>query len=191
MAKHSSAVYSDSSADGKWRLPFCTHGSHSCGSWKWLQSARGHWAISAMLWRRRCSFALAPPKQQAEYRWSDQRPLSHMATSSGVHQWRLLYGFSRTDPPPLSTSWSISDSTKLAAALSCSTLASWDPVNSGRPSGCFSDLNGRGGGRPSPKSRGISLALLLVEQSKAAAMKRTDCNCSCNDCWRRPLDYIR
>eukprot|EP00435_Cladocopium_sp_Y103_P075408 s702_g57.t1 len=58
------------------------------------------------------------------------------------------------------------------------------PSKVGRPSGCASDLRGEGAGRPSWKMRGISLARLLVEQSNAAAMKWTSCNCSDKLVWR-------
>lgn len=56
------------------------------------------------------------------------------------------------------------------------------------PSRCCSDRSGPGGGLPSPKSRGISLARLLVEQSKAAAMKQTDCSWLCRDCCLSAFD---
>ena len=144
------------------------------------------------MWRKHWLLARAPIKQQAEYRLSCHNPDSIIACSWGRNQWRLRHGFSRTEPPPRRANCWIWSKRNSVAELSVSTLFCWDWVRDGSPSGNSSERSGFGAGRPSSKTRGISLARLFVLQSMAAQMKSTDWSWSardlCRSGWLRSWD---
>lgn len=112
-----------------------------------------------------------PIKQHAAYLLSDHMPVSIIRCSWGRCQCKLRHGFSRMEPPPRSARDWISSSTNEHALLSVATLAASAWPRLGNPSGYSSDLNGCGAGLPLSKTRGISLALLFVQQSMAAQIK--------------------
>ena len=107
-------------------------------------------------------------KQQASYRASHHGAVAHISASCGMHQCRLLLGFSRMAPPPRSMIFCCSSRIKRHAQLSLDTRRWSSIANPGSPMGCSWLRRGAGARRPSGRDTGIDRIIDLVLQSSAA-----------------------